>query len=97
MGLADRALAHERILGHALRAGVPRDSEEMRHFARELFLLCRQCGERGLADEARRLHLLALKASENRTLDLRTYGLVARMIGWSGAGKVARLADHLRP
>src|SRR5688500_1594979 len=46
--LCDRAAAHALILGHAERAGIGPQQEEMRHFARELFLLSRQCGAAGL-------------------------------------------------
>ena len=61
--LADRAKAHELILGHARMAGIPRDSAEMQHFARELFLLSRQCGAAGLEKESERLFHLAREAS----------------------------------
>ncbi|MCU0780278.1 MAG: glycosyltransferase family 2 protein, partial [Akkermansiaceae bacterium] len=47
--LGNRAKAHERILEHAQAAGIGPDIPEMRHFARELFLLARQCGAAGLA------------------------------------------------
>ena len=33
----------------------PHETSEMQHFARELFLLARQCGAAGLAEEARAL------------------------------------------
>ena len=53
--LRDRAEAHRLILGHAQRAGIGHDTPEMKHFARELFLLARQCGAAGLLPEARML------------------------------------------
>ena len=47
--LRDRAAAHKLILEHALAARISHETSEMRHFARELFLLARQCGAAGLA------------------------------------------------
>ncbi|HUG41902.1 MAG TPA: glycosyltransferase family A protein [Longimicrobiales bacterium] len=98
--LRDRAAAHALILGHARRAGIRADSEEMRHFAKELFLLARQCGAAGLAAEARHLHGLAMEASDGgprRNLDVRIYGWVARVVGWERAGRMALEMDRQRP
>ncbi|HYO45580.1 MAG TPA: glycosyltransferase family A protein [Gemmatimonadota bacterium] len=97
--LRDRAAAHALILGHARRAGIGPRQEEMRHFAREVFLLCRQCGAVGLVAEARRLHELAVRASDgdqDKHLDLRVYGAVARVIGWSRMGSLACALDRRR-
>jgi hypothetical protein len=92
--LRDRAAAHERILSHARRAAIADDAPEMRHFARELFLLARQCGAAGLSEESRRLVEAALSVSAAR--DLRIYQGMARLVGWSTAGKIATLSDRLR-
>src|SRR5262249_4381389 len=51
--LRDRATAHRMILEHALAAAISNETTEMQHFARELFLLARQCGAAGLGEEAR--------------------------------------------
>ena len=93
--LRDRARAHELILGHARRAGIVDDAPEMRHFARELFLLARQCGAAGLAHESARLFTLARDASgkDRGRLQFRLYALLARTLGWKNA---ARLAERLR-
>jgi hypothetical protein len=96
--LQDRAKAHERIHSHALHAGILESQPEMRHFARELFLLARQCGAAGLAAESARLFALARVASgpgRNR-LQFRLYGALARFAGWSAAGKLATMSDRLR-
>ncbi|MFZ2491705.1 MAG: glycosyltransferase family A protein [Thermoanaerobaculia bacterium] len=98
--LRDRADAHARILGHARRAGIARDTPEMQHFARELFLLARQCGAAGMVLESRRVFDLALDASteSRRTgLDFRAYRALAACVGWRTAGTIAGLADKLRP
>jgi glycosyltransferase involved in cell wall biosynthesis len=92
--LRDRAIAHEHILRHALQAGVGKQAPEMKHFARELFLLARQCGAAGLSEESERLVSAARTVSPAR--DLRVYEGVARLIGWSAAGKLACLSDRLR-
>lgn len=95
--LRDRARAHELILRHGQRAnaiGTP----EGAHFARELFLLARQCGAAALPRESRRLFELAREASGDRRngIDFHAYALLAGAIGWSGAGRLTCLADRLR-
>lgn len=97
--LCDRAKAHELILSHAMAAGVPENQPEMQHFARELFLLARQCGSVGLAAESRQLFDLARAAStpeRARGLDFRAYRALASVIGWGNAGRLAAFADRVR-
>jgi glycosyltransferase involved in cell wall biosynthesis len=97
--LASRARAHELILGHARRFGIGADAPEMQRFARELFLLSRQCGAAGLAREAARLFDLARDASGPRrggALQFRTYRAGAALIGWSGMGRLSALLDRAR-
>jgi glycosyltransferase involved in cell wall biosynthesis len=93
-----RATAHERIYTHARRAGVPLDAPEMRHFARELFLLARMCGAAGLANESRTLFHLAREASgaEANRAQFRLYRALTRILGWRGAGRLSQLADRMR-
>lgn len=94
--LKDRAEAHRLILGHAKRYGIDHESAEMRHFARELFLLSRQCGAVGLTEQSIMLFDLAREAStpdRQNGWDFVLYGNTARMIGWKGAGRVARFLD----
>ena len=98
--LQHRARAHELILGHARRAGIGSEIPQMQHFARELFLLCRQCGALGLAHEAERLFGLARDASGRRRaqgLDFRLYALATDFLGWRGAGLASTALDRLRP
>ncbi len=95
--LRDRARAHARIYEHAKRAGIAADTPEMQHFARELFLLSRQAGAAGLADESRMLFELAREASMNASaLQFRAYRAAAAILGWSNTGKLACLSDRLR-
>jgi hypothetical protein len=96
--LRDRAAAHALIYGHARRAGIGPDAAEMQHFARELFLLARQCGAAGLAEESRTLFDLARDASgggRNR-LQFRVYRALAGVVGWTRLGRLSRMADRLR-
>jgi hypothetical protein len=97
--LAQRARAHALIHGHAVRAGIPAEAPEMQHFARELFLLARQCGAAGLAAESRDLFALARAASGNvraRGIDFRLYAAAAAILGWPLAGRLACASDRLR-
>lgn len=94
--LQNRAEAHRHILHHAWAAHIPADSDEMRHFARELFLLSRQCGAAGLVEASQMLFELALQASteERRNgLDFRLYALTAKIIGWRYAGSLSHCLD----
>lgn len=97
--LSDRAEAHRLIFEHARRAGLEESIAEMQHFARELFLLSRQCGAAGLVKQSRDLFNLARAASgENRARgwDFRFYRLLAALVGWSSLGKLARYSDGFR-
>jgi glycosyltransferase involved in cell wall biosynthesis len=93
--LAHRARAHAAILGHARRAGITRAAPEMRHFARELFLLSRQCGRAHLAAESRMLLELAEDSSE-RNADIRLYRRLSRVFGYTLLGTLACASDRLR-
>ena len=71
----------------------------MQHFARELFLVARQCGAAGLASESRELFQLAKDASgaeRARGLDFLLYGLAAGILGWPLAGRLACASDLFR-
>lgn len=96
--LRDRAAAHALILSHAKRAGISPAAPEMRHFARELFLLSRQCGAGGLEEESRTLFDLAREASGDQgdRLQFRLYAQLGRILGWRRAGKLAVMSDRLR-
>jgi glycosyltransferase involved in cell wall biosynthesis len=96
--LRDRTRAHTLILRHAQRVGIGPDVPEMQFFARELFLLARQCGAAGLPDESRTLFELSREAAGDARdrLQYRVYARIARLIGWTGAGRLAVLSDRLR-
>jgi glycosyltransferase involved in cell wall biosynthesis len=95
----ERARAHALIFEHARRAGIDPESPEMRHFARELFLLARQCGACGLGAESRLLFSLARQAStaqSARGADFRLYRTAAAVLGWEGAARAATLLERVR-
>lgn len=95
--LQDRATAHAAILAHARRAGISTDTPEMRHFARELFLLARQCGAAGLSRESGQLFHLARQASGNHGRpQFLAYRAVVSVVGWRGAGWISAFLDGLR-
>jgi hypothetical protein len=92
--LRDRATAHELIASHAKTAGVPPQSEEFQHFARELFHLARQCGAAGLPEESQKL--LAVARGISSSWDLRAYELLARIGGWQRAARAGAWIDRHR-
>lgn len=96
--LRDRARAHALILEHARRAGIGVETPEMKHYARELFLLARQCGDAGLPQESRMLFDLARDASgpDRNRIQFRLYAAGARLLGWPLMGRISCLMDHLR-
>lgn len=95
----ERARAHALIYAHALKAGITSSTLEMQHFARELFLLCRQCGAANLQKESRQLFDLAMKASgpdRSRGRDFVVYKILAGLFGWNLMGKLSCWADRFR-
>ena len=97
--LSDRAAAHKLILEHALAAGVSHETAEMQHFARDFFLLARQCGAAGLGGEAKMLFKLARQASgheRSRGIDFLLYGAGARLVGWRAMGSIACGLDRFK-
>lgn len=97
--LKHRATAHALILSHAQRAGITEASPEMQHYARELFLLSRQCGAAGLESESRELFSLSRKASTSSRaegIDFKAYEFLAGILGWSRLGKLTCYSDSFR-
>jgi glycosyltransferase involved in cell wall biosynthesis len=95
----DRATAHRMIWECADSLGSDFTQPELRHFARELFLLARQCGAAGMVAEARELFGLARAASgpdRGRGLDFRLYRLLVALVGWTRMGQLACGMDRWR-
>lgn len=89
-----RARAHELIAAHARTAGVPLESPEVGRFARYTFLLARQCAERGLSNEARRL--LSVAYSLRPSTDMKMFQLAATCLGWRTTERIATWIRELR-
>ncbi len=97
--LRDRARAHEWILRHAQAAGITTSQPEMQHFARALFLLARQCGAAGLANESQRLVECSREAAgpaRGGALDYKLYRAGARLLGWKTMGRLSLWLDERR-
>jgi glycosyltransferase involved in cell wall biosynthesis len=97
--LRERAKAHALIFRHARSAGITERTLEMQHFARELFLLARQCGAAGLPSESKELFMLAKSASglsRAKKWDFKLYEIAAEITGWCLVGKMACFSDALR-
>ena len=97
--LQDRAKAREMIFSHALKAGISLRTPEMHHFAREVFLLSRQCGAIGLIEESAKLFNIARQASERKRAqrwDFRLYRLTANVLGWQVTAHLACFFDQAR-
>jgi hypothetical protein len=92
--LADRATAELAIADHAERAGVARETPELQHLARGLFLLARQCGAAGLTAQSRALTRRSAELTGAK--DARIYALVAPIIGWRTAGGFSEWFDRTR-
>ena len=86
--MRDSAAIHERILGHARRAGVP--TPALRNFARRLFVVGRQCASIGLEPEARRsLDLAREIASAGWRCWIGWYAAISNRLGWQFVGRHA--------
>jgi glycosyltransferase involved in cell wall biosynthesis len=96
--MRDRARAHELIYRHARTAGLDAETPEMQYYARELFLLARQCGAAGLAPQSRMLFELAREASgvHRHRLQFHAYRVAATLLGWTLTGRLACTADRWR-
>ena len=97
--MSERARARMLMFSHARRAGITEDCLEMRHLARDLFLLSRQCGAAGLAETSRELFDLARQASgesRGKGWDFRLYSFLAGFVGWTRLGKMACYSDGIR-
>lgn len=97
--LVARAEARTLIRQHASRAGISRNTPEMQHFSRSLFLLARQCGAAGLTRASSDLFDLSRECAQpaqRNAADYRLYALIARLVGWRMAGKLSAWRDQWR-
>lgn len=97
--LRDRARAHLAVAEHARAAGFGPELEEVRHLARALFLLSRQCGARGLVEEARALLEAAGRVVQGKgpgARGLAIYRHLAAALGWERLSRWSERLDRLR-
>lgn len=87
--MRDRIAAYVQVAGHAQRAGIPRESQEMQSFARSLFWMARGAGARGLSTEARQLFDLSRSHSLAPGWDFRLFRLAVAIFGWQRSSRWA--------
>ena len=96
--IEDILIARNRILDHAIAAGVDSKSMEMRHFSKYQFLMARQCGGRGLNNEANRFIDLATRASSDphRISMLSLYKRLSERIGWHRTYRISLIYERFK-
>lgn len=94
--LRDEAWFLPRLHACAVQAGVAAEAPEMREFSRWAFMRARNLATIGEATLAAKILDLACRAVGGGGLDLRLFGLAARLVGWQAAGRTARALDRLR-
>lgn len=95
--LRDRVSAHLLILDHAHRAGIDSATPEMRRFARELFLLARQCCVLDLSDEALAMLDASRRAwpeSWRHRMEVRLFRALLDLAGTRRVGKMAKQYEN---
>ena len=80
------------VLNEAQRAEVPRASSEMKRFVRTLFFEARLAAVTGLDSDARRMLAAAERLAVEKGWQLSLFRVMASVIGWSRAGRVASAA-----
>jgi glycosyltransferase involved in cell wall biosynthesis len=97
--IADRVIAKELLYGYALSGGIKSSDPEMITFAKECFLLSRQCAVIGLENESSRMFKLSRKASlhsNKHSVTYFLYGILVYFFGWVRTGRVvSRLRNML--
>lgn len=81
----DMLKAHEMVLEYAFKAGVSRNSDEMKRFARNLFRLAREAGKRGFSAEADVMLSKAVSIDQSKEKEYQLYRKIAGVIGWKMA------------
>jgi len=96
--LIDRSRAYQLIFEHAVSAKIKFEHYDFLSFNRSVFLLARQCAERGLTRETITLMRLALASTNSvkRKFEYRFYMLLSNIVGWSRMGKLSSKLDKVR-
>lgn len=90
----DRYTAYGQIILDVYTANLLDNTPEMQRFARKLFVLARQLGAIGFAEDAQSV----IKTAQffDPTNRFRAYWIFANLVGWGVAGKLAAFVDRLR-
>ena len=80
------------VLNEAQRVGVPPASNEMKRFVRTLFFEARLAAVAGLEPEAQRMLAAAERLAVEMGWQLSLFRIMACVIGWSRAGRLASAA-----
>jgi hypothetical protein len=88
--------AHELVLGYARQAGVDSDSEEMQHFARNLFRLSRDAATRGMKQWASKLFDTAREINNRSDFEYAVFAFLAGVVGWRAAAGAANRFANLK-
>ncbi|MFN6337628.1 MAG: glycosyltransferase family 2 protein [Cyanobacteriota bacterium] len=98
--LRDRIISKHRLYRCALATGIKNNSPEMKKFARECFLLARQCAIAGLAKESESIFSLAKQCTgflRRLGPDYLIYQILGSILGWNQTGKLStRLRDMVK-
>lgn len=87
--LKDLAIVYGKIYDYSRAAGLRSEDAAIQKMSRSLFLMARQCGTAGLADESKRLFYKAMAAAgsqRQKKLDFIMYRSLASAIGWAATG-----------
>lgn len=94
--VSDRVVAKQLLFEYAITSGIVSAQPEMKIFARECFLLSRQCAVIDLEKESKAMFRLSRKASDKwrrNGIDYVIYGILGYLFGW---GRIGRLATKFR-
>jgi glycosyltransferase involved in cell wall biosynthesis len=84
-----------RLYNCAVRAGVSKETPEMRHFTRWAYALARKMGTRGRGAVADELMALAKQAGGGRTAGMRAVGYCAGVLGWRLTGRLCQWMEWM--
>lgn len=84
---ADRLRFFQTLFQAAIRAGVAKDTPEMRHFSRWIFRQARECALLGDVESAKALCRLAREASDRTAWGMRLYQTMSQTMGWARAAR----------
>ncbi len=96
--LSDCSKAYKEIFSHAMNANIDLENPEFQKFNRSVFLLARQCADRGLSKEARLLMDIAKMSALTlkRKFEYSLYTNLSSVFGWKTLGRLSAFFDRIR-